>query len=73
MCRTKTHKYVKRLYEQDELYDLVNDPAEQYNLINDPAYASILIDLKERMLTWYMETCDVVPRETDQRRDIRDY
>ena len=67
MCRTKTHKYVKRLYESDELYDLVADPLEEHNLIDRPEYADILRSLKERMLTWYMETCDVVPRKTDKR------
>ena len=67
MCRTKTRKYIRRHYEQDELYDLVNDPAECHNVIADPAYADSLRQLKERMLTWYMETCDVVPRQTDRR------
>ena len=67
MCRTKTHKYVRRLYEQDELYDLVQDPLEERNVIAEPAYKDVLSALKERMLRWYMETCDVVPRATDKR------
>lgn len=67
MCRTKTHKYVKRLYEEDELYDLEADPREQKNRIGDPAYRDILLQLKDRMLQWYQETADVVPRETDER------
>jgi arylsulfatase A-like enzyme len=67
MCRTHDYKYIKRLYEQDELYDLRNDPQETRNLIDDPDYAEILIRLKARMLTWYMETADVVPFETDRR------
>lgn len=67
MCRTRTHKYVRRLYEQDELYDLVADPREEMNTINNPAHGDILIQLKERLLRWYMETCDVVPRKTDSR------
>jgi arylsulfatase A-like enzyme len=67
MCRTKTHKYVQRLYEQDELYDLVRDPREEHNIIDDPAHREVLISLKERLLRWYMETCDVVPRQTDKR------
>ena len=28
MCRTKDYKYVRRLYETDELYDLKKDPGE---------------------------------------------
>ena len=67
MCRTDRHKYVRRLYEEDELYDLEEDPRELHNLIHDPAYSGTLRDLKERMLTWYMETCDVVPHDTDER------
>jgi hypothetical protein len=67
MCRTRTHKYVHRLYEQDELYDLVNDPAGLRNVVADFAYAAILDNLKQRMLRWFMETCDVVPRAVDRR------
>jgi arylsulfatase A-like enzyme len=67
MCRTSTHKYVMRLYEQDELYDLVADPLEETNIVNDPAARDVLIELKERLLRWYMETCDVVPRAADKR------
>lgn len=67
MCRTRTHKYIRRHYEKDELYDLENDPGECRNVIDDPACAAVLAELRERMLTWYMETCDVVPRATDRR------
>ena len=67
MCRTQNLKYVRRLYETDELYDLREDPGELHNLIDDPAYAGILAELRERMLTWYQMTCDVVPYQTDVR------
>jgi len=67
MCRTKTHKYVRRLYEKDELYDLVQDPQELRNCIDDPAYATVRDQMQERMLGWYQETCDVVPLESDRR------
>ncbi len=67
MCRTRTHKYVRRLYEQDELYDLRTDPQELHNVEDDPAYAEALAALKERLLTHYLETSDVVPCETDRR------
>ncbi len=67
MCRTRDYKYIRRLYEQDELYDLRADPQETRNLIDDPAYAEVAQRLKERMLTWYMATCDVVPFDIDQR------
>jgi arylsulfatase A-like enzyme len=67
MCRTREFKYVRRLYEQDELYDLRRDPLELHNVCGEPAYAQELASLKERMLTWYMETCDIVPFDIDTR------
>ncbi len=68
MCRTHDYKYVRRLYEQDELYDLRVDPQELTNQVDDPALAGVLAQLKERLLTHYQETCDVVPHDTDRRR-----
>ena len=67
MCRTKGFKYVRRLYESDELYDLRTDPGELNNRIDDPALAGVLAELKDRLLTFYLETGDVVPHDTDQR------
>lgn len=67
MCRTREFKYVRRLYESDELYDLRNDPGELKNVIGDPALAGELARLKERMLRWFMETGDVVPFDPDRR------
>jgi arylsulfatase A-like enzyme len=67
MCRTRTLKYVRRLYEQDELYDLARDPLEERNVAGDPAYGDALLGMKDRLLRWYVETCDVVPHRTDKR------
>ena len=67
MCRTHDYKYVHRLYEQDELYDLKKDPGEVNNVVDDPDYCEIHNNLRERLLTWYQETCDVVPQEEDNR------
>ena len=67
MCRTRDIKYVRRLYEQDELYDLRDDPRELHNRIGDPALADVLAAHKERLLTFYQETCDAVPFDTDRR------
>ncbi|TBL78942.1 sulfatase-like hydrolase/transferase [Paenibacillus thalictri] len=67
MCRTKEYKYVRRFYEQDELYDMVNDPGETVNRIDDPALSEILMGLKDRLLTFYQETCDVVPMRPNKR------
>jgi arylsulfatase A-like enzyme len=67
MCRTKEFKYIRRLYEADELYDLRIDPTELHNRISDPSLADVLTGLRERLLTFYLETCDVVPHNADQR------
>jgi arylsulfatase A-like enzyme len=67
MCRTREFKYVRRMYELDELYDLRSDPDELDNRIDDPALADDLAKLKERLLTFYLETSDVVPHDTDRR------
>ena len=67
MCRTANLKYVRRAFETDELYDLAADPGETRNLIAEPSHRDDVARLRERLLSWYMETCDVVPRQTDQR------
>lgn len=67
MCRTKEYKYVRRFYESDELYDLLKDPGETVNLVSDPSYKTILASLKERLLGFYQETCDVVPYQVNKR------
>lgn len=67
MCRTRDYKYVRRLYEDDELYDLRKDPGETHNRIHDPELSDVLIRMKDRLLTHYVETCDVVPHVTDRR------
>jgi arylsulfatase A-like enzyme len=67
MCRSRRYKYVMRLYESDELYDLENDPCEQDNRIDDSCLVTELATLKERLLRFYLETGDVVPQDIDQR------
>jgi len=67
MCRTKDFKYVRRLYERDEFYDLRDDPAELSNRIDDPACSAEVARMADRLLTWYQATADVVPRDTDRR------
>ncbi|HZG85414.1 sulfatase-like hydrolase/transferase [Paenibacillus sp.] len=67
MVRTKRYKYVRRLYETDELYDLEQDPHETTNRIHDDEMAEVAQALKERMLQFYQETCDVVPHKRDSR------
>jgi hypothetical protein len=49
------------------LYDLQADPRELQNRIDDPSLAGVLAELKDRMLTFFLETGDVVPHRPDQR------
>ena len=67
MLRTKQYKYVRRLYEEDQLFDMVNDPGERKNLIMQDSMGDIAADLRLRMLDWYQATCDIVPFEYDVR------
>ncbi len=67
MCRTKNFKYVRRLCERDELYDLQHDPGELQNRIDDPALAGVKAELQSTLLDHYQRTCDVVPHQADRR------
>ncbi|MFP4028937.1 MAG: sulfatase-like hydrolase/transferase [Candidatus Brocadiia bacterium] len=49
-------KYGWNCSNQDELYDLGNDPYEMENLIDDPAYADSLRFLRQKMAKWMEET-----------------
>lgn len=67
MCRTPEFKYVMRLYELDELYDLRSDPKEMYNRIEDPSMQLTAQELRNRLLRFFLETSDVVPWEANRR------
>jgi arylsulfatase A-like enzyme len=67
MCRTRRFKYVRRLYEQDELYDLQADPRELCNRIDDPTLAPVLAEMQQRLLDFFLDTADVVRHEPDSR------
>lgn len=67
MVRSLDAKYIRRTGERDEFYDLAADPMELDNRIDDPACAARIGELKERLLDWYLETSDTLPRQTDGR------
>lgn len=69
MYRTKKYKYVHRLYEEDELYDLKLDSEEVCNLIHSPEYQGAVADLRERLLSHYLDTSNVVSFQMDARFD----
>jgi choline-sulfatase len=59
MIRTREWKYVHRYpYGPHELYDLVNDPAEDTNRINDPAAAAHVAEMKARLDEWFLRYSD---------------
>lgn len=68
MVRIQDYKYVYRLYEDDEFYDLKKDPQECYNEIHNDAYASVIQQCKNRMLQFMIETGDYVPDRRDKSR-----
>ncbi|KAF1299221.1 arylsulfatase [Enterococcus sp. JM4C] len=67
MCKMNNYKYIMRLYEQDELYDLEKDPMEIDNLAVKSEYQEILQNMKNRVARFYMETTDFVPNKRDKR------
>ncbi len=66
MVRTLDWKYISRLDDTDELYDMQNDPGEMVNLVDRPEHAAIQAELHDRLLRWFLETGDVVPWEKDE-------
>ncbi|MEC6748013.1 sulfatase-like hydrolase/transferase [Marinilactibacillus sp. XAAS-LB27] len=67
MIRNQDYKYVYRLYEQDEFYDLKQDPNERKNIIESEKFETVIKDLQGRMLNYFVETSDVVPHVRDSR------
>lgn len=67
MCRMGKYKYIMRLYETDELYDLEKDPMEIDNLAVKDEFQNIIQQMKNRITRFYMETTDFVPNRRDKR------
>lgn len=67
MCKMGKYKYVMRLHETDELYDLEQDPMEINNLALTEDYQDLLQTMKNRITQFYMETTDYVPMKRDKR------
>jgi arylsulfatase A-like enzyme len=68
-ARTTEWTYVYRTLETDELYDAVADPGEHRNVAGDPAHADVVRDLRDRILSWLVETSDVIPLGRDPRME----
>ena len=53
MICSERYKYIKKLYEADEFYDMMVDPGEFINEINNKKYSDIVNTMKLDMLEWY--------------------
>ena len=60
MVRTERWKYVYDPHAIDELYDLASDPAELVNRIDDASLASVVEEMKARLLGWNDATNDML-------------
>jgi arylsulfatase A-like enzyme len=58
MIVTERYKYVAALYDDDEMYDLVEDPFEMHNLINSPDHRDVKQDLRQQIITHVEQTDD---------------
>lgn len=67
MMRNHRYKYISRLTELDELYDLEKDPGERNNCIDDPNMREVVIRMQKDVLKWLQATADVVPFHYDSR------
>ena len=56
--RTDQYKLMKYhgIWDQNELYDIINDPDEMYNLMGDPKYDAVAKELTQDLLNWLAET-----------------
>ncbi|SKC83047.1 sulfatase-like hydrolase/transferase [Maledivibacter halophilus] len=68
MIRNHKYKYVYRLEENDEFYNLEKDPHEKENLIQNRKYENEIQILKDRLFKFMIETSDVVPLKKEKRR-----
>lgn len=55
---TEDYKYVYNGFDDDELYDLYNDPDEMYNKIHDPALEAVRKEYCQRMWRFAYENQD---------------
>ncbi len=58
VIRTREWKLVIRDGAKGELYDMLYDPIEANNLFDVSVYERVKIELKEKMLKWYLSTSD---------------
>jgi arylsulfatase len=55
MIRCERWKLVEANDFKGELYDMENDPRETNNLIDQPEYATLIADLRTKILRWHID------------------
>ncbi len=71
--RTREWKYIWFGDGFEELYDLVNDPAESRNLAGDPRCAGELADMRRRLTDWQAMTPPAATDEATFRQHRQEY
>jgi arylsulfatase A-like enzyme len=49
----------------EELYDLMRDPYETHNVADHPHYQEVLVEMRERLRRWSLETGDPAPESPE--------
>ncbi|MCU4157740.1 sulfatase-like hydrolase/transferase [Carboxylicivirga sp. A043] len=74
--RTDQYKYMRYqgIWDQNELYDIINDPDEQYNLMGQPEYADVAKQLASDLYDWLEETHGMnIPLKRTVKNPYGDY
>jgi arylsulfatase A-like enzyme len=58
MVRTNEYKYIWNATDEDEFYDMINDPAELNNLIANDDYDEQLAEMRYRLQNWMEDIKD---------------
>lgn len=74
--RTDQYKYIRYMgvWDQNELYDIKNDPDEIYNLMNNPKYQPIAKKIAGELFDWLEETNGLqIPIKRTVKHPFGDY
>ncbi|MBQ4354084.1 MAG: sulfatase-like hydrolase/transferase [Clostridia bacterium] len=59
MLRGERYKLIRRYrHNDDELYDMLEDPDETHNLIDEPALADVVREMSDRLEAWFDRYAD---------------
>ncbi len=67
MIRSLKYKLIRRTEDASEFYDLEKDPMELHNQYESSEYKSIIYDMEQNLLQWYLKTSDTIPINDDPR------